>query len=125
MPNADAASCPTPGTTTTCQFDDTIEPTYETPTIILLGNGPGNPVAFYDPLFSGTLWGANAFNGVLNIVTRNARDTQGVLAAAAAGNEESYSDSFGPEWLPNIRLAGVRSHILQRAAHRRSGRLLA
>ncbi len=36
-----------------------------------------------------TLWGANAVNGVINIITRSAADTQGGLATAAAGNEES------------------------------------
>jgi iron complex outermembrane receptor protein len=33
----------------------------------------------------GTLWGANAVNGVINIVSRDARDTQGVYAEAGAG----------------------------------------
>jgi iron complex outermembrane recepter protein len=32
-----------------------------------------------------TLWGANAMNGVINIVTRSARDTTGVLVSAAGG----------------------------------------
>ncbi len=36
----------------------------------------------------GTLWGANAFNGVINIVTKAARDTQGLLAIAGGGTEE-------------------------------------
>jgi iron complex outermembrane receptor protein len=36
----------------------------------------------------GTTWGANAVNGVINIITRDARDTQGVLAVAGGGNEE-------------------------------------
>lgn len=35
-----------------------------------------------------TLWGANAVNGVINVITRNARDTQGALAAAGTGNRE-------------------------------------
>jgi iron complex outermembrane receptor protein len=33
-----------------------------------------------------TLWGANAVNGVINIVTKNARDTQGVLVEAGGGS---------------------------------------
>ncbi|HYH41428.1 MAG TPA: TonB-dependent receptor [Burkholderiales bacterium] len=33
-----------------------------------------------------TLWGANAVNGVINIITRGARDTQGLLASAGVGN---------------------------------------
>jgi iron complex outermembrane recepter protein len=36
----------------------------------------------------GTLWGANAFNGVINIITRSARQTQGGLLRAGAGSEE-------------------------------------
>jgi iron complex outermembrane receptor protein len=35
-----------------------------------------------------TLWGANAVNGVVNIVTRNARDTRGTLLAFTSGNED-------------------------------------
>ena len=34
----------------------------------------------------GTLWGANAVNGVINVVTKSARETQGVLADARIGN---------------------------------------
>lgn len=34
------------------------------------------------------LWGANAVNGVINIVTKRARDTQGGLLALGAGTEE-------------------------------------
>jgi iron complex outermembrane receptor protein len=35
----------------------------------------------------GTLWGANAVNGVINIVTRSAAETQGLLVRAGGGNE--------------------------------------
>jgi iron complex outermembrane recepter protein len=34
------------------------------------------------------LWGANAVNGVINITTRPAKETQGVLVSGGAGNEE-------------------------------------
>ncbi len=37
----------------------------------------------------GTMWGANAVNGVINIITRAARDTQGTLMQAQVGTEES------------------------------------
>lgn len=37
----------------------------------------------------GTMWGANAFNGVINIITRKAQDTQGTLVQALAGSEAS------------------------------------
>ena len=35
-----------------------------------------------------TLWGANAVNGVVNIITKRAEDTQGGLLAGGFGNEE-------------------------------------
>jgi len=35
----------------------------------------------------GTLWGANAVNGVINIISRSARDTQGLYAEAGGGSE--------------------------------------
>jgi iron complex outermembrane recepter protein len=35
----------------------------------------------------GTLWGANAVNGVINIITRKAADTQGVYAEGGGGNQ--------------------------------------
>jgi len=34
----------------------------------------------------GTIWGANAVNGVINIITRSAHDTQGGLVSAGGGN---------------------------------------
>ena len=36
----------------------------------------------------GTIWGSNAVNGVINIITKNARDTRGMLVSAQAGNVE-------------------------------------
>jgi iron complex outermembrane recepter protein len=35
-----------------------------------------------------TMWGANAVNGVVNIITRKAADTQGLLVAGSAGTRE-------------------------------------
>jgi iron complex outermembrane recepter protein len=35
-----------------------------------------------------TLWGANAVNGVINIISKSARDTQGLLMMGGGGNEE-------------------------------------
>ena len=35
-----------------------------------------------------TLWGANAVNGVINVITKKAKDTQGGLLVGGAGAEE-------------------------------------
>ncbi len=51
----------------------------------------------------GTLWGANAVNAVINIITRSARDTQGAYVQAAGGNPlqdqagARYGDSIGAD----------------------------
>lgn len=37
----------------------------------------------------GTVWGANAVNGVINIITKSAKNTQGGLVVAGTGSEES------------------------------------
>lgn len=48
-----------------------------------------------------TLWGANAVNGVINIITKSAADTQGGLISAGVGDQERgyaglrFGDSFG------------------------------
>jgi len=34
-----------------------------------------------------TLWGANAVNGVINVITKDAKDTQGLLVSAGGGTE--------------------------------------
>jgi len=39
----------------------------------------------------GTVWGANAMNGVINIITRNSHDTKGGLVTAGGGNETPAS----------------------------------
>lgn len=42
----------------------------------------------------GTLWGANAVNGIINIITKNAKDTQGNLLTAGTGTEEKGFSSL-------------------------------
>jgi iron complex outermembrane receptor protein len=37
----------------------------------------------------GTVWGANAVNGIINVITRSAWDTQGALVDAGVGNEQA------------------------------------
>lgn len=41
-----------------------------------------------------TLWGANAVNGVINIITRQASDTQGTLISVGAGNQEQGMETY-------------------------------
>jgi iron complex outermembrane receptor protein len=41
-----------------------------------------------------TLWGANAVNGVINIITKSAADTQGALVSLGGGTEERALASF-------------------------------
>jgi iron complex outermembrane receptor protein len=45
-----------------------------------------------------TLWGTNAVNGVINVVTRTARATQGGLIAAGGGNRD---------WATSLRYGGA------------------
>ncbi len=51
-----------------------------------------------------TLWGANAVNGVINITSKNSKDTQGLLIATAAGTEEQpgISVRYGGELSPDL-----------------------
>ncbi len=49
-----------------------------------------------------TVWGANAVNGVINIITKKAKDTQGGLVSAAYGSE---AQGFG-----GIRYGGKLGH---------------
>ena len=58
----------------------------------------------------GTLWGANAVNGIINIITKTAGATQGTLATAGGGNQDRgfvgarYGGSAGTAW--NYRIYG-------------------
>jgi len=53
----------------------------------------------------GTLWGANAVNGIINIVTRSAADSQGLLLSASGG-----PDMRGPLGVRYGWQAGSRGH---------------
>ncbi len=54
----------------------------------------------------GTLWGANAVNGVINIVTRAATDTQGLYVSGGGGKQlkEQAGVRFGAEPAPGTQL---------------------
>ncbi len=56
---------------------DTIDPPLEDIDRIEIIRGPG-----------GTLWGANAVNGVINIITKSAQQTKGVMVSTTAGIDD-------------------------------------
>lgn len=62
----------------------------------------------------GSLWGANAVNGVINIITKNSRDTQGNLASVIYGNEEKgtlnarHGGRLGEKGTYRVYAKGVR-----------------
>jgi iron complex outermembrane receptor protein len=41
-----------------------------------------------------TIWGANAVNGVINIITKSAKDTQGLQVSAGGGNQDRAMSSI-------------------------------
>ena len=55
-----------------------------------------------------TLWGANAVDGVINIITKSAKATQGGLVSAGAGSQEATAETvrFGCQ--------GQGQHLLSR-----------
>jgi iron complex outermembrane receptor protein len=75
----------------------------------------------------GTLWGANAVNGVINIITKDSVHTQGALVESSAGIDEGYSarvrygGKFGDNfdyriygtsnyWLASVNAAGAQNY---------------
>ena len=50
------------------------------------------------------LWGANAVNGVINIISKSAKDTQGGLVTVTCGNEEQPGASirYGGQLMTNL-----------------------
>ncbi|MGA3293385.1 MAG: TonB-dependent receptor [Candidatus Acidiferrales bacterium] len=75
----------------------------------------------------GTLWGANAVNGVINIVTKEAAKTQGAQVSSSAGLNEGYSTRvrYGGQvgenvayriygtsnyWLPSVNASGKNNY---------------
>jgi iron complex outermembrane recepter protein len=64
----------------------------------------------------GTLWGANAVNGVINIVTKSAKETQGLYISAAAGTllKDQVSARYGATLNPNLFLRVYAQRMDQR-----------
>jgi iron complex outermembrane recepter protein len=97
-------------------FWDVLDPPMEDIDRVEVIRGPG-----------GTLWGANAVNGVINIITKDAGKTQGVQVASSAGINEGYASRvryggkmgddlsyriYGTSnyWLPTVDSAGSNSY---------------
>ncbi|NNG23287.1 TonB-dependent receptor plug domain-containing protein [Telluria aromaticivorans] len=62
----------------------------------------------------GTIWGTNAVNGVINIITRSAADTQGGLATVHAGNRQAGATVRYGKRLANgahVRVYGKRDEL--------------
>ncbi len=74
-----------------------------------------------------TLWGANAVNGVINIISKKAKDTQSAVVTAGAGDEErgsggvrygskvgdnTYYRAYGKyfDWGPSLYPSGMTAH---------------
>lgn len=63
-------------------FWDMVDPMLDSVSQIEIVRGPG-----------GTLWGANAVNGVVNIVTKDARDTLGGYATSGGGPNQAFGEA--------------------------------
>ena len=48
-----------------------------------------------------TIWGTNAVNGVINVITRKAQDSAGTFAGLAAGNDQRTAEARYGAVLPN------------------------
>jgi iron complex outermembrane receptor protein len=59
-----------------------------------------------------TLWGANAVNGVINIITKSAKETQGVLISGGGGMEELGFGTvrYGGQFATNVHYRVYGKH---------------
>lgn len=62
----------------------------------------------------GTIWGANAVNGVINIITKNASDTQGALATGLSGHVDRFRGTLREGWQHGNAQFRVFAHGLLR-----------
>ncbi|HEY2922966.1 MAG TPA: TonB-dependent receptor [Candidatus Binatia bacterium] len=69
----------------------------------------------------GTLWGSNAVNGVINIITRNSRDTTGGLASIGGGPDDRgasvrYGASIGEDTTYRVYAKGFGRENTERSS---------
>jgi iron complex outermembrane receptor protein len=62
------------------------------------------------------MWGSNAVNGVINIITKHARETQGGIVTAGGGNQEGASGSlrFGGSAGPGLHYRAYSKYFDRR-----------
>ena len=76
----------------------------------------------------GALWGANAVNGVINIITRSAADTPGAFVEAGGGNEEQgfagfrYGGTIGNGIAARGYVKALRARLAEELERRRRRR---
>jgi iron complex outermembrane recepter protein len=62
-----------------------------------------------------TLWGANAVDGVINVISKSAKETQGLLVSSSAGSleQDSATVRYGGELASNLyyRVYASRSDV--------------
>ncbi len=71
----------------------------------------------------GTLWGANAVNGVINVITKSAKETQGIFITASSGTflQDQLAARFGSRLDSNLYLRIYGQHIDQGSMKSGSG----
>ncbi len=69
----------------------------------------------------GTIWGANAVNGVINIITKGAGDTQGTLATGLSGHVDRFRGTLRQGWEHGNAQYRVYAHGLVREAELNPG----
>ncbi len=69
-----------------------------------------------------TLWGVNAVNGVINVITRSATVTKGGLVTAAAGNQEGRASvRFGAETVNGLSYRVYATHLDRKRTQTEAG----
>ena len=80
---------------------------------------------------AGTLWGPNAVNGVINIITKRAADTQGVLVRGVTGSREAghlvgrYGGQINPRTSYRLLRRGQRVRFASNCRTARAPRKIA